>query len=274
MNRLLKSFTKPLNRLLIWSCGIFLAFMSIFFLFFLMRTSAFFRVESFTDPRYWGLFAFCLFFYILFLATWSVILYLRERPCLPDELATGRIWQLSALWSAFPLLFAFHAEASWKANFVLLIVSAFVYILCAKIIAVFLFRIMDHLFFEQDLPDSTIKEEIPNEEEEDLYLSPNILHQQTRVLQEDGTERIEGCFRIFFDPSEDQKIFHISFCPPYPSIPFFHAEEISRENIKIKISRILPFGVRLELKRDQNSAKKRLETLYTYLVLEDHEQTH
>lgn len=273
MNRELESLIETFRRPIIRACGIFLLISAVVFLFFTLRISAHSREIALSDPVFWGLIVFCLLFDSIVLFLKSIPIYLREYPCLPDELTTGRITRQIAICSMFPLIFYFTGKIPDHSWYWVYIPGFFaIFLLSAKIIALSLFRFLDSVFFIGSGHKNKLEKEDDRKEEaaeDDLFLAPHVLHQQTRVLQKDGMERIEGCFRIFFDPDEDQKTFHLAFCPSYRSIPFFHVEEISRENIGIKISRLLPFGVRLELKRDRNLDKKRMETEFTYLVLEN-----
>lgn len=86
----------------------------------------------------------------------------------------------------------------------------------------------------------------------------HLLQYQMRTLLEDGREAVEGMIRIRFAPHERQGTAHLSFCPPFDSVPTIEFEMESDSDIDSRITQIQSFGARIEMKRNASSSSSLL----------------
>jgi hypothetical protein len=89
-----------------------------------------------------------------------------------------------------------------------------------------------------------------------LHLEPNepleaISQQISRLLQEDGSESIEGWIRVAFEPGQRSAAAHLAICPPLDRLPECFAEQMEGLAAQVKIGLVLPYGVRFEVKLDE-----------------------
>ena len=80
----------------------------------------------------------------------------------------------------------------------------------------------------------------------------DVTQQLTRMRGEAGVESLFGGVRVNFAPGERQRCVHLSFCPPLDQSPQFHVEQSEGPLAKIEVTQLEPFGVRLEVKLQQD----------------------
>ncbi len=114
-------------------------------------------------------------------------------------------------------------------------------------------------------PDPLEDEEFSDEGEEfEEEPSTSVLATTERTIGEEGKERIEGWFRVRFQPEEETTIIHLSFCPPFETVPDLQLIQIAGGEVQFKATQIETFGARIEVKRNLSETREQ-ET-------EDHEE--
>lgn len=98
--------------------------------------------------------------------------------------------------------------------------------------------------------------EDPLDRIEPLETTPGdqVIQQMTRVVHE-GVETIAGRHWVAFKPGGRTESVHLSFCPPFAKTPRFDVESIEGPPVKIKQVRLLPQGVRLDLKLEHETSE-------------------
>ena len=97
--------------------------------------------------------------------------------------------------------------------------------------------------------------EIPCSEEEEIdeeaEVPPpeDLLITQNRCLNPDGSQRVEGWFRVPFSPGETVSVCHLAFCPPFQARPHLQLIQLEGDEVQISPTMIEPFGARIEIKR-------------------------
>ncbi len=75
----------------------------------------------------------------------------------------------------------------------------------------------------------------------------------TQVIQrfrtEDGHERLEATLSIDFMESQKMAVFHVPFCPAFPSVPEIETRIENNIDATVTVTTVQPFGVRIEIKR-------------------------
>ena len=69
---------------------------------------------------------------------------------------------------------------------------------------------------------------------------------RSRTGEED---QISGGVRVEFAPGERDVIVHLSFCPPFPSIPEILTEDLDGAGLEIRVAAVFPFGARLTVRK-------------------------
>lgn len=78
---------------------------------------------------------------------------------------------------------------------------------------------------------------------------PFILQQQmTRGESEDGAEMLSGSLRLAFAPGQRTGSAHVAFCPPLRAIPEMEVLQVEGPEARIKMTQLLPYGARFDLK--------------------------
>lgn len=91
---------------------------------------------------------------------------------------------------------------------------------------------------DADLVAATV-DETPREE---------VTQQVIRLQGADGTETMSGWLRASFLPGQRTATVHLSFCPPFSSVPTVEIEQVDGPPGRIKTVQLLPYGVRFDLK--------------------------
>ena len=72
-----------------------------------------------------------------------------------------------------------------------------------------------------------------------------------------GVDRIQGWLKAELEPSERNVTLHVAFCPPFDEMPNLTVVQIAGPECRIKTGQLLPYGVRLELKRQRRWRRAR-----------------
>jgi hypothetical protein len=73
-------------------------------------------------------------------------------------------------------------------------------------------------------------------------------HWQKRLLIE-GSEMIEGEACVDFLPGQREAVLHLSFCPPFATVPEVHGEDALGGNLEVRAEAVHTFGARLSVRR-------------------------
>ncbi len=79
-------------------------------------------------------------------------------------------------------------------------------------------------------------------------MESSVVQRLIRSRTADG-ERVEGWLRTTLLPQERNITLHVAFCPPLDETPRLIVRQISGPASRIKPAQILPYGLRLDLKR-------------------------
>ncbi len=83
----------------------------------------------------------------------------------------------------------------------------------------------------------------------DFYpLGPNVTQQFIRT-QSATTDRLQGWLQTALAAGERNVTLHVAFCPPFDESPRVALRQLSGPSSRVKPVQVLPFGMRLELKR-------------------------
>ncbi|HEV2971549.1 MAG TPA: hypothetical protein VGY55_16350 [Pirellulales bacterium] len=77
----------------------------------------------------------------------------------------------------------------------------------------------------------------------------DVVQQLVRTRSAAGLDRMQGWLRTEFEPTERNATLHVAFCPPFAEAPRLTVLQISGPAARIKPVQLLPYGVRLEVKR-------------------------
>ena len=94
-----------------------------------------------------------------------------------------------------------------------------------------------------EIDDETAESFEVDEEE-----TPDLTQWLKRSLTEDG-DLIEGGVRVDFAQGQRETTVHVSFCPPFQSIPEVTTEDLNGDDLEIRVAAVFPFGVRLSVRR-------------------------
>jgi hypothetical protein len=83
---------------------------------------------------------------------------------------------------------------------------------------------------------------------DDAVPSSEVMQQLTRSRAADGSEELSGWLRDRFEAGQRTSNVHVAFCPPFGCTPKVSVEHVGGPTTRIKTARVLPFGVRLDLK--------------------------
>jgi hypothetical protein len=64
-----------------------------------------------------------------------------------------------------------------------------------------------------------------------------------------GVDRIQGWLKTELEPNERNATLHVAFCPPFDEMPNLTVVQIAGPECRIKTGQLLPYGIRLELRR-------------------------
>ena len=79
---------------------------------------------------------------------------------------------------------------------------------------------------------------------------PHITQQFTRRETAEGDDLVEGWLRAPLGPGQRTTHVHISFCPPFESIPELEFEQADGQPARVKLGQVLAYGARFEVKLD------------------------
>jgi hypothetical protein len=71
-----------------------------------------------------------------------------------------------------------------------------------------------------------------------------------------GVDRIQGWLKAELEPNERNATLHVAFCPPFDEMPNLTVVQIAGPECRIKTGQLLPFGIRLELRRQVVGGEK------------------
>lgn len=100
-------------------------------------------------------------------------------------------------------------------------------------------------------PGEDLYREDEEEIEEEAEVPPpeDLLVTQNRCLNPDGSQRVEGWFRVPFSRGETVSVCHLAFCPPFKSRPHLQLIQLEGDEVQITPTMTEPFGARIEIKR-------------------------
>jgi hypothetical protein len=77
----------------------------------------------------------------------------------------------------------------------------------------------------------------------------DVVQQLVRTRSAAGLDRMQGWLRTEFEPTERNATLHVAFCPPFDETPKLTVLQVSGPATRVKPVQLLPYGVRLEVKR-------------------------
>ena len=80
----------------------------------------------------------------------------------------------------------------------------------------------------------------------------HVTQQLTRSITEDGLDQYKGWIRASFDEGQRQQVVHLAFCPPFQTLPELSTTLADGQAVEIKHAQLMPYGARVELKRDRS----------------------
>jgi hypothetical protein len=86
-------------------------------------------------------------------------------------------------------------------------------------------------------------------------IPPNVSQQLTRAVGEDGCEVLYGLLRGHFAPGQRSLRLHVSFCPPFDTIPEVSVDNVEGPELIVRVGQVLPYGARLDLRLKTLSAE-------------------
>lgn len=95
----------------------------------------------------------------------------------------------------------------------------------------------------------------------------NVTQQLTRSSTEDGRDECQGWIRANFEEGQRQQVVHLAFCPPFSTLPELTTSLADGQSVEVKHAQLMPYGARVELKRDR-SAKEPSVALLRFSAVE------
>ena len=80
------------------------------------------------------------------------------------------------------------------------------------------------------------------------FLPRNASQQLTRSFEEDGSDSLYGLLRGHFAPGQRSLRLHVSFCPPFDTVPEVTVDKMEGPEVSIKPAQVLAYGLRLDLR--------------------------
>jgi hypothetical protein len=80
-------------------------------------------------------------------------------------------------------------------------------------------------------------------------------HRQSRSIDADGCDRLEGHLRIDFAAGQKQAVTHVPFSPPFARTPEVECEVLDDADVRLKPAAIYTYGVRLEARRSGDTSR-------------------
>lgn len=74
----------------------------------------------------------------------------------------------------------------------------------------------------------------------------------SRLRTAAGDDRLEGWVRVPCTAGQRSEVVHLSFCPPFEKTPRLDVECLEGPNVRVKITQLLPYAARVELKLDRS----------------------
>ena len=102
-----------------------------------------------------------------------------------------------------------------------------------------------------DEPLSSLGDEVLQQE----VLQQDVLQQLTRSRDAGGCEVLHGAVRAEFAAGQRTENLHVAFCPPFARVPLLEVEQADGPDARIKLSQVLAYGVRIELRLARASSK-------------------
>ncbi len=79
-------------------------------------------------------------------------------------------------------------------------------------------------------------------------LPPNASQQLTRSFEDDGSDTLYGLLRGHFAPGQRSLRLHVSFCPPFDTVPEVTVDKMEGPEVNVKPAQVLAYGLRLDLR--------------------------
>ncbi len=79
-------------------------------------------------------------------------------------------------------------------------------------------------------------------------LAEGLAQQIERGVTDESDEFCHGLLRANFAASQRTETVHVSFCPPFMTVPEFHVEQVDGPDAKVKVAQVLPYGARVEVR--------------------------
>ena len=99
------------------------------------------------------------------------------------------------------------------------------------------------------LGDRKLRFDLPHQAQPRL-LGEDISQQITLGNTKDGRNLYRGWIRATFQARQRIETIHVAFCPPFETTPTLTARQVQGPPATTKISQLLPYGARLELRLD------------------------
>lgn len=84
--------------------------------------------------------------------------------------------------------------------------------------------------------------------------NPQVTQHMVRS-QQDGVDHVVAYFRLGFEAEQQRQILHIPFFPALNTVPKVEAHVTDQEGVRIRVTDVQKFGVRLEAIRSGNLLK-------------------
>lgn len=88
-----------------------------------------------------------------------------------------------------------------------------------------------------------------DDDSEEIEPDASQLFFENRSRIDGGRERVEGWFRPRFEPHQEVCVVHLTFSPPFASVPELELFQLVGDEVTLTAGRIEPFGARIEIKR-------------------------
>lgn len=75
-----------------------------------------------------------------------------------------------------------------------------------------------------------------------------LLLQMTHLRDAEGRGTVQGTVRAEFLPEQRTAAIHLAFCPPLAETPQFEVEQVDGPEARVKVSQLLAYGARLEVR--------------------------
>jgi hypothetical protein len=80
---------------------------------------------------------------------------------------------------------------------------------------------------------------------------PSVTQELVRRRSSDGREYVTGRLHVCLEAHQRTATAHLAFCPPFVRTPDWNVEQTEGPHLRIRTVQLLPYGVRIDLKRSE-----------------------